>query len=192
MSLDLHFPTIILHEHINDHESINEDIKSKIGEIKKTVDSGGDGWIGRPYNTCGTWDISKDKNFETITNIVTDYANNYCSQLVVDTGVHPVKCEEGWLNIYNENDFQEYHNHAGFKLSAVYYVDVSEEGRIYFESPFIDNNPLKIRLLGPITDTRADYNVSTGDVIVFRGYLRHCVPPVTKGSTRITLAYNFN
>jgi uncharacterized protein (TIGR02466 family) len=190
--LDLWFPTQIYREKLEDFEQINSELRPVVKAVSLDTPCGGSAWIGRPYNTCGTWNIATDERFKIITDKVTRAANMYCSLLGVDTGKHPVKCEEGWLNIYEHSDFQEYHAHDGFKISAVYYLDTTENSSIYFQSPYHDVNPLPIRLHSAITDQRADYRVEEGQIIVFRSYLRHCVPPLKDNGTRISLAFNFN
>lgn len=190
--LDLWFPSQIYKETIENFDEINFDLKKSIYTISQTIDCGGPGWVGRPYNTCGTWNISSDDRFKEITLQVTAAVNKYCSLLGVDIARNPATCGEGWLNIYKHGDFQEFHAHAGFKISAVYYVEATESSSIYFESPFLDMNPLPIRMHSAITDQRADYKISAGQILVFRSYLKHCVPPLCEDGTRISLAFNFN
>lgn len=190
--LNLLFPSPIYRERILDNKAINEALIPIIDEIMSDVPCGGRGWIGRPYNTCGTWDISKDERFNTITTRVTDVVKQYYHELGVDVRKNPPKCEEGWLNVYSLSNFQEYHIHEGFRASAVYYVTTTPESKIIFESPFIDMNPLPSLFHTEITDRRAEFAVDAGDVIVFRSFLRHCVPPLQEEGTRISLAFNFN
>jgi uncharacterized protein (TIGR02466 family) len=190
--LDLWFPTQIYKERIADFKEINSNLKTVVGNLSQTIPCGGAAWIGRPYNTCGTWNIVTDEQFKLITDKVTNAVTTYCGLLGVDTRKNPVKCEEGWLNIYQHSDFQEYHAHDGFKISAVYYIETTENSSIYFESPYHDVNPLPTKLHSAITDKRAEYKVEAGQIIVFRSYLRHCVPPLKDDGTRISLAFNFN
>jgi len=193
MPIDFWFPTTILNENIENYKEINSKLMDKILKIEKSYPSGGSNWLAAPYNTCGTYDISKDESFENIINIVTNKVNFLAENLGVNTEENKFKCKEGWLNIYKSNQFQEFHYHAGFKFSAVYYVKVpNNSSGIVFESPLgPDMNPLPTTRYSNITDKQARYSVCEGQLLVFRSYLRHCVPPHTIEEERVSIAFNF-
>jgi uncharacterized protein (TIGR02466 family) len=194
MSFDLWFPTPILSEKIANHEAINESLLIRISEIQQTIPIGGSNWIGKPYNTCGTFNIADDETFFDIKREVTGLVHLFASRLGIDVNRNKFKCAEGWLNVYRQNDFQEFHHHAGHQFSAVYYVKVpADSSQIVFETPLApDMKPLPISLHSFVTDTRAKYSVEEGQVIVFRSNLRHCVPSHQGTQERISLAFNFD
>lgn len=193
MSFDLVFPTAILNDRIEDFESINTTLVEHIRGIQETVPTGGSNWLGKPYNTCGTYNIIDDPAFNTITEQVTKAVHSYARKLGINTNRNKFTATEGWLNIYSQQDFQEFHYHSGFVFSAVYYVHAPENSsEIIFESPLPpDMNPLPVMLHSGLTDERARYQVSAGQVVVFRSNLRHCVPAHTGIENRISLAFNF-
>jgi uncharacterized protein (TIGR02466 family) len=193
MSFDLVFPTAILNDRIEGCESINDTLIKHIHGLQETIPSGGSNWLGRPYNTCGTYNIVEDSMFNVITEQVTKAVHSYASRLGINTNRNKFTATEGWLNIYSQQDFQEFHYHSGFVFSAVYYVQVpANSSEIIFESPLLpDMNPLPVMLHSNLTDERARYQVSAGQVIVFRSNLRHCVPAHTGTENRISLAFNF-
>jgi uncharacterized protein (TIGR02466 family) len=194
MSFDLHFPTAILHETILNSKEINQQILPRIEEIRNTIPCGGSSWIGKPYNTCGTFDISKDPAFETIIKEVRAMVHLYASRLGVDVSRNKFVCSEAWLNIYKQSDFQEFHHHAGHHFSAVYYVKVPEgSSQLVFETPLApEMKPLPINMLSSITDQRARYTATEGNCIIFRSNLKHCVPAHQGAEERISLAFNFD
>jgi uncharacterized protein (TIGR02466 family) len=194
MSFDLWFPTPILYEEIKEWPTINASISSRIDEIRSTVPSGGRTWLGRPYNTCGTFNIVDDAAFFELVNQVTSMVHLYASRLGVDINRNKFKCGEAWLNIYQQNDFQEFHHHAGHHFSAVYYVKVPQNSsNIIFETPLApDMKPLPISLHSFISDTRANYAAQEGKVIIFRSNIKHCVPSHTGNEERISIAFNFD
>ena len=193
MSFDLWFPTPILSEKIENYDSINRSLLNRISEIRQTVPTGGGNWIGRPYNTCGTFNIADDNAFCVIKKEVSALVHLFASRLGIDINRNKFNCTEGWLNIYQQNDFQEFHHHAGHQFSAVYYVKVPvNSSEIIFETPLApDMRPLPIAIHSFITDTRAKYSVEEGQVIIFRSNLRHCVPNHQGTEERISLAFNF-
>jgi|APGre2960657373_1045057.scaffolds.fasta_scaffold47984_2 uncharacterized protein (TIGR02466 family) len=194
MPFDLWFPTPILSEKIENHKLINESLLIRISEIQKTTPTGGNNWIGKPYNTCGTFNIADDEVFSDIKKEVTAFVHLFASRLGVDVNRNKFRCTEGWLNVYRQNDFQEFHHHAGHQFSAVYYVKAPiDSSQIIFDSPLApDMKPLPISLHSFITDTRAKYSVEEGQVIIFRSDLRHCVPSHQGTQERISLAFNFD
>lgn len=194
MTFDLWFPTAILSEQIKDYKEINKGLLKRVREIKDTVPTGGQTWIGRPYNTCGTFNIVDDSEFSVIISEVTNLVHLYASRLGIDIKRNRFVCTEGWLNVYNQQDFQEFHHHAGHQFSAVYYIKTPpNSSQIIFETPLApDMKPLPITLHSYITDTRAKYDVTEGQVIVFRSNLRHCVPNHQGTDERISLAFNFD
>ncbi len=193
MKFDLWFPTAILSDTIENYDSINSELLKRIEEIRQTVPTGGTNWLGKPYNTCGTFDISTDPQFETILNEITKRVNHFARRLGVDVSRNKFKAGEGWLNIYKQNDFQEFHHHAGYQFSAVYYVKTpAQSSEIIFETPVApDMNPLPIILHSYLTDQRARYSAAAGEVIIFRSNIRHCVPAHQGSDERISLAFNF-
>lgn len=194
MSVDFWFPTVILNDTIDNQEEINGVLLTRIEEIQKEVPSGGRTWLAAPYNTCGTFDISKDPAFSTIIDEVTNKVHTLAKSLGIDTNRNKFECREGWLNIYNQNQFQEYHYHAGFRFSAVYYVQVPPNSSgIVFESPVgPDMMPMPTMLHSVVTDKTARYEVTAGQVIAFRSYLKHCVPAHMGDGERISLAFNYD
>jgi uncharacterized protein (TIGR02466 family) len=193
MKFDLWFPTAILSDTVEDHESINSELLKRIEDIRQTIPTGGVNWLGKPYNTCGTFDISTDTAFEKILNEITKRVNHFANRLGVDTTRNKFKAGEGWLNIYSQSDFQEFHHHAGYQFSAVYYVKTPEKSsELIFETPVPpDMNPLPVMLHSYLTDQRARYAATAGEVIIFRSNIRHCVPSHQGTDERISLAFNF-
>lgn len=193
MGFELYFPTAILTQHAHDYVGINERLMPRIREIQATVPSGGRNWLGRPYNTCGTFDIVKDPAFAEVIKEVSKMVHLYASRLGVDISRESFQCQEGWMNIYNKKDFQEFHYHGGFLFSAVYYVQAPENSsQLIFESPLPPTmNPLPVTLHGGLTDERARFNAEAGKIVVFRSHLRHCVPSNETDEERISLAFNF-
>jgi uncharacterized protein (TIGR02466 family) len=193
MSFDLWFPTAILNETVKNYEEINSELLPAIADIRNTTPTGGSNWIGTPYNTCGSFDITKDERFFKIIKEVTANVQIMASRLGININRHKFECHEGWLNIYKQNDFQEFHHHAGFHFSAVYYVKSPiGASQIVFDSPLPpDMMPLPVTLHSHLTDERVRYDAKEGQVIIFRSNLRHCVPANQSTDERISLAFNF-
>lgn len=193
MRFDIWFPTLIATDDVENSDNLNNSLLKRIEEIRQTVPTGGNNWLGKPYNTCGTFDISKDPAFETVIKEVQKRVDNYAKRLGMNLSRDKIQCCEGWLNIYKQSDFQEFHHHAKFQFSAVYYVKVPENSsEIIFDSPKPpDMDPLPVFVHSYLTDERARYQVKAGQVVVFRSNIRHCVPAHQGTDERISLAFNF-
>lgn len=81
-----------------------------------------------------------------------------------------------WGAIYNQGDFSKVHQHAKAKLSFVYYLQAIGD----------DIAPLLFN------DIEYELTPNTGMLVVFPGWLNHCVPPSTGNHERIVLAGNIH
>lgn len=111
-----------------------------------------------------------------------------------------LRIESMWLNLYNENTWQETHNHSTHhnNISFVYFInhDASKDGEFFFlnersqhysasglHDVFRLAESLNINELCPI-------KISEGDVILFPSHMRHGVTVQRHNTNRCTLAGN--
>lgn len=90
----------------------------------------------------------------------------------------PVPQIELWYADYHEGGFAREHAHGYTVLSFVYYLETAAgaSGLVFHE------NGLEIGQ--PIERSRTHVPVSTGDLLMFPGFLKHSVPP-TAGTRKI-------
>ena len=160
-------------------------------ELKNKVKRGGGNWVNGPYNTCGSYDLSKDKFFKKLI----DFFNKHVMIYTKAIGLKKVdvKQADAWFNVYNKNDSQEYHNHNFNVVSGIFYLKSDKkDSNTVFKSPindlpsdaeFDDNNiyTWKIYKSYPIQ----------GKLLFFRSDLDHCVERQMVDSNRITIAVNY-
>ena len=190
MLLDIHFPTTfyVLEDSFSEKE--NNDLLSKITNIKNNAEKGGTNWLTDVYNTQGTYNLMKDNDFENLCNNVTYHTNKFAKILESD---YDYTCDEGWLNCYYKNDFQEYHTHPQSIFSAVYFFTNPENsGKLIFENPIEPDmyglqNKIKTNTLNAST---CSFMPKPRTLIIFRSYLRHMVTRCTNIEPRITAAFN--
>lgn len=104
------------------------------------------------------------------------------------------KCQEGWLNIYDNKDYQEYHTHEGSTISVVYYLKSPQgSGNIVFRSPHTtDMLPIKdIKTMTNLSYKTCYYKPEERSLLVFRSYIPHMVEQNKSSEPRISLAFNF-
>ena len=194
MGVELIFPTAIYTDKITDIEHTNEYLLAKIKSIQQTTKSGSEMWISPAYNTLGTHDISKDMDFKILLETITGHVNNFAKILGVERTKKKYECTEAWINIMKKYDFQDYHHHHSNTFSAVYYVTVPEgSSNLVLESPLEpDMCPVAASIPNYMNVMTHDYVPSPGGFIIFRSYIRHCVPRHLIDEDRICIAFNFN
>jgi uncharacterized protein (TIGR02466 family) len=169
----------------------NQFIIDKLKNIEKTVPQGGDNWLGVMYNTCGTYDLKTDKDFDFFFEKVHEHTNEY-TRILGSSAKY--ECQDSWVNISYEHAFQEYHTHADCTISACYYASVPENsGRILFESP-LEPDMLPVKKIDNYnywSHRTAHFTPEAGMLIIFRSYLRHMVEVNKSKDPRISIAMNF-
>jgi uncharacterized protein (TIGR02466 family) len=169
----------------------NLKIKEQILKIKDNNPRGGDEWFCNAYNTLGTYDLKDDHIFENLIKITNKHVFEFCR---IMGSSHSYVCQEAWANVYDQNQYQEFHTHSDRTISAVYYVDTPvDSGRIIFENPQEpDMLPIKnIENYNPLSYRNAFYSPDPGTLIIFRSNLRHMVELNKSNEQRITVAFNY-
>lgn len=185
------FPTAIYvaPDIVSDQE--NNIIIEKIKKLEKTIPPGGNAWHCNIYNTCGTYDLSKDNDMSFLFNSVQDHINEFVK---LQGSNHQYQCQEAWANVSNPNSYQEYHTHADRTISAVYYAAVPENsGRIIFESP-LEPDMLPIKKIDNYnywSNQFAHFTPQPKMLLIFRSYLRHMVEMNKSDLPRMSIAMNF-
>jgi uncharacterized protein (TIGR02466 family) len=191
MIIDIKFPTTVAV-----FENILTDVENNIlidyiEKLNNTVKKGGQNWLTTVYNTHGTYNIHTDENFKNLSNIVTDYTNNFAKILQSD---YKYQISSSWFNVYNKKDFQEFHNHPGAVFSAVYILKNPLNG-----GEFVIMNPSEPCDMYPIknlikktslNESYFEYNLKAKTLIIFRSFLKHMVKICNSDEKRITTAFN--
>ena len=192
MNFNYLFPSVVAQDFFDDHGKIEKNLVSYVMKLKKEIKSGGRNWVSKDtYTTLNEYDVLKDDEFKTINNFVMNSISNYINKLQIN---YDFNCVSGWFNVYDKNNFQEYHNHVTHTLSAIYFLksDQNENAKLWFKRPFANrSNDIKSDN-NKIFDERYYYKPIPGSIIVFPSSLEHCVEKENSNKTRITIAYNFN
>lgn len=189
--LELWFPVGIYKQPNLLTEKENKALINRALTIREKYKKGRDDWRCSVYNTLGSHDILKDRNFNKLISLVTHHVNDY---IKMHGSEHKYKCQEGWLNIYKQGDYQEYHTHEGSTISAVYYMKSPEDSsNIVFRSPHTtDMLPIKnIKELTNLSYKTCYYEPEERSLLIFRSYIPHMVEQHKGEEERISLAFNF-
>lgn len=173
------------------HSKIEKLLVNHCLKIKSKTKSGGDNWISKStYNTVGTYNVINDKKFKSLNDWVINSVKEYSIKLRYKNNF---SCKEAWFNIYKKNDYQEFHTHPEFTLSAIYFLKSSTgAAKTFFNfNPSPDfNRPDTDETFVP-TSNLSHYEPLPGRLLIFRSNILHCVERQEKNDLRISLAYNF-
>lgn len=190
MPIESWFPTLIMFEYLE-----NIDLKllaDKALKIKKTKNKINNDWLCETYSSSNLLDLSKDKEFkkliEQIKLKVKEFAKSY--------GIFNsnIKYQDGWINIAEHNQYQEYHVHPNSHFSVVFYIQTFENcGDIYFASPEKNNmKPLpKENGINAYNAGSCSFKAEQGKLIIFPSNLQHMVRTNLSSKQRISFSANF-
>tara|TARA_R100001015_G_C4625994_1_gene184774 strand:- start:817 stop:1425 length:609 start_codon:yes stop_codon:yes gene_type:complete len=192
--IDKYFPTLIGVSRLDMPKDLKNKAVKKCMALKNTINSGGQNWLSKnTYNTLGTFNFLKDKDFDFISSFIKKEVADYCNKLKIDFNRIDMEPDMAWFNIYKKGDYQEYHVHNDSALSVVYFLDgPPNSSRIFFKTPI---NPLsKIPYIDYYDDTfkTLHYDMQPGLLLIFDSSLEHAVEQHIQDEPRISLATNFN
>jgi uncharacterized protein (TIGR02466 family) len=193
MNKQLHtwFPTTIMLVKDLITPQQNSELVDVILAAEATVKQGGDNWLGKMWNSNGTWDVSQSEVGATLVKQAELAVKEFVFSLGSDT---PYCCTSSWANVGRAGSFQEFHTHAGSTISACYYAAMPEgSGKIHFQSPLEpDMLPIKgVKRLNSNNFKTVHYSPQPGSLLIWRSYLSHMVAPGSNTLPRVTVALNF-
>ena len=166
------------------------DLQKKSKKIEEQYPKGGENWKCNTYNTLGTFELSNDAHFKILLNKIEEKVFEFTK---AHGSNYKYKVKESWLNIYKNNDYQEFHHHSGYTFSAVYFLKSSEKcAKIVFENP---TEPDMLPVIGikqhnDLSFKDYSFNPIQNSLIIFRSYMRHMVELQSVDFERISVAVN--
>jgi|TARA_E500000318_G_scaffold57540_1_gene53381 uncharacterized protein (TIGR02466 family) len=187
------FASLIAFAVNRDHHLLEKKLTKKCLQLKKKIKKGGDNWVSnRTYNTLSTYSIVDQKDFLPIQNFITDAVISYSNKTKIDiTHLNP-RPHEGWFNVYNKYDYQEYHIHGSSTLSTIYFLNADRgHAKVAFKSPVNEMSRIKYKEHEDLTYKQMFVEPVPGMCIIFDSSLEHAVEQHLLDTPRITLAYNY-
>jgi uncharacterized protein (TIGR02466 family) len=185
------FPTVIYKSKIDLNLEYRKNLDIKLELLKDQISYESNPWINTTKNTMGVLEPHKNQDFQEINSFIEEHVSRFCYQLRVRDHLNFVP-KQSWINFYSINDYQESHYHPNFVFSAVFYYKTTSNTKIIFENPAIDMLPLEVDCQTDLNKQYLTIFPTSGDVLIFRSYLRHHVPKHIDNETKISFAYNFN
>tara|TARA_R100001509_G_C4849109_1_gene209430 strand:+ start:437 stop:1021 length:585 start_codon:yes stop_codon:yes gene_type:complete len=190
--IELHtvFPVTIAAIKNKNHKIFQNNLIKECKKIKKQIKKGGNNWSVSTFNTCGSYNLTKNKNFKNLHDWIFKQVTKYAHQIGYENC--KIKCLDSWFNIYNKYEYQERHEHLPNDISAVYYLKTPEKSgniRFYSHEPsgvkycYVKNNPL----------TWKTYWIKSeeGLLLIFKSNLMHEVEQNKSSQQKISMALNF-
>lgn len=185
------FPTIFGSIDCPFHADIRDSLISYCISLPDSIESGGKEWVSnKTYNTSDErLNILHNKNFEQLNNWIIFQVQEYGRQLLFDGELVPIT---GWVNIYRQYDYQEYHVHKNCTISVIYFMNGEKDyAKVCFRKP--GDQMYQVDYIQETVDTykRLMLTPHPGRLIIFPSDILHCVERHEINSPRITLSYNF-
>tara|TARA_B100000131_G_scaffold319667_1_gene366046 strand:- start:1619 stop:2206 length:588 start_codon:yes stop_codon:yes gene_type:complete len=193
--IKLYFPTAIFYKDKIFDELELDFLKEKSNNILNKIKENKSNWYSQLKNTFNQYNLIDDPHFEVLLKVINEYVTSFNhahgSKLVYD------KPYSAWLNLYNEGDYQEFHNHASHRYSAIFIIEgeknIDKATPICFNNPYQDMLPPNgVEGLNELTFQQYSFNALENSLIIFRSHLQHCVQKHIGKKQRISLALNYN
>jgi uncharacterized protein (TIGR02466 family) len=129
---------------------------------------------------------------KTVSNIVLQHSKLYWKVLDVDPRLEP-RIDQCWSNIHYNDSITIEHSHSLYPIVATLYVKSSKNS-----GDLVLINPMEYGLTHipygvPIENkTETSIRVSTGDLVLFPGWIRHKTQENLSNQSRIVLSFNIN
>jgi len=185
------FPTLIHVARLSQFSEFNRKVETKSIELKNTVKAD-DVWNCNTYSTVNKYDITKDPMASSFVSACKSEVIKFSKLFGVETEIF--ERVNGWVNVSEKGNFQEYHNHDSSHFSCAYYVKAPKNcGSIRFKSheAFSNMFPLPV-----VTATDASYSTyhivpEECNLVIFRSNLQHMVDTNMSTENRISISMNF-
>lgn len=129
---------------------------------------------------------------KALSDIVLQHARLYWKILDVDPRLEP-RIDQCWSNIHYDNGLTVEHSHSLYPLVATFYVKAEKNS-----GDLVLINPMEYGLTHipygvPIENkTETAIKISTGDLILFPGWVRHKTKENLSNQPRIVMSFNIN
>lgn len=189
------FPTPIF---FTDLKGINNNIlKNRAYELQDIAPDVKTEWHCDTFNTLNKEYLLGNKDDKFVTDLIEttgQHVFRFAEEFGLTVDYYDLICRDFWFNIAAPNDYQEFHQHPNNHLSAVYYVQSSENsGDIVFKNPESIGDMYQIpnEIDTKFSYKTAQYNPVESRLLIFKSNLLHMVEKNKSNRDRISIAMNF-
>ena len=193
------FPITFFQTRVPNNDEIKEILVPKLLEDSKEL-APPKGWLTNKLKTSFDGEkpgkevfFGKDDTYQTI--LEQKYA--YCIDSIFDAH-YRIAIDEIWYNVYQENEWQETHDHLGMggdgpQFSCIHFLsfDKDEHKPPEFRDPIAQVRQLSVAMEKDWVGEYFIPDVKEGTFLMFPTYLQHRVPPCVKTDyPRVTISFN--
>jgi uncharacterized protein (TIGR02466 family) len=197
-TLHYFFPVVLQASEVENPTEFNEALIAEIAGVRQSVPNTRPGnWSCDLYTTIGrttAMDLSARPALAALNEIVLGEALKYARSLGLAVDSYPLQLTDFWLNVYGRDHAQEVHTHGLSVISGIYYVKTPPGcGDTLFHAPMGDQMLAPPRSeINPLNTSFTRWTPQAGQLVLFRGWLKHSVQANTVDDDRITIAFNLN
>ncbi len=149
------------------------------------------GWNdGVQTNIKARFNSIQDFKLVNLSNYIEMHVRKYISQIGAWEPM-PTKLCHSWINLVNTGQRQEWHQHQDSVISGTYYFQTSgNDGDIVFKTP-IPYVEMELFPLGRTVDKFFRVQPKVGKIVLFPGWLSHCVEVNNTQDSRISISFNY-
>jgi len=185
------FPTLVYNEPVPRSETVRQQFIDKAMGLYKTLPKTST-WRCETFTTIEHYDMINDPMFAEFFLDVKKHVGIFLKEYNVTKG--DINITDSWFNVSQPGDYQEYHNHPGNHLSAVYYVKTNDTcGNLVVRSFEADTDMFLLPIESENYNTYKTFSLRPieGHLVIFRSNLKHMVEKNISAESRISIAMNF-
>jgi len=129
-------------------------------------------------------DIIKKLGLKSLSNEIDKHVRNYCNELNYPFGKYNMR---SWIAKFNPGDYAHFHEHGDADISGVFYYKTSEnDGDLIF----LPNQSMRMDRMFQNVDISWRHTPVKGKLLLFPGWLTHCVKTNETNDERISFSFN--
>lgn len=194
-SLQYFFPTVLQVSKIDDASELNHRLVAAIHDVRSRWPCAKpETWSCNLYTTLAhpqSRELLSSAPFSDLEPIIVREATHFGQELGLQVDKYPPRVTDFWVNILDKGHAQDIHRHPNSIISGVYYVQVSEDaGDLILHAPADDELFPPIERVNPLNAATQQLKPVTGQMLLFRSWLRHSVMPNQSEEERISVAFD--
>lgn len=188
------FPTVVYKNFYNGVDMLKENLFSKLDSVFEDTENNNNTFMRQgtlcSYHTASDIHIKYREETRSIVDFVEQCAKEYWQECSYHKDLEPYVFQL-WANKTPQGGYIDSHLHGNMPFTAVLYVDANpQQGNLILENPLemvLMTQPISPEINYPIGE---EIIVSSGDLVMFPGYIRHSVKPNTTDIPRLILGFN--
>lgn len=188
------FPISIYKNFYSNIDNLRENLFSKLDTIFEETEKNNNAFMRQgtlcSYHTASNLHNEYYNETQEVVKFVEECSKEFWKESGYYAGLEPFVFQM-WANKTPRGGYIDSHLHGNMPFTAVLYVDASpEQGNLIVENPLemiLMTQPIGPNIKYPLGE---EISVSSGDLIIFPGYLRHSVKPNNTDRPRLILGFN--